>query len=62
MMLKPILLPIKSVSFNTAYETKSILILFEGFLLFSHIGKLINDNSANNLTDNELDNEQIDKV
>ncbi len=62
MVLEPIFLPIKSISLNSAYKTKTILILFKRLLLLSHISELIHNDSANNFTDNQLNNKQIHKV
>lgn len=61
-VLKAILFPVKNIPLNPTNETKTILIFFQRLLLFSHVGKLINNNSTNDFTNNQLDNKQIGKV
>jgi hypothetical protein len=62
MEFEAILLPVKGIPLNSTDEAEAILILFKGLFLLSHISELINNDSTNDLGDNELDNEQVNKV
>jgi hypothetical protein len=62
MILEPIFFSIKDIPFNPTDKAKAILIFFKCFLLFSHISKLINNNSSNDLTDDKLNDKQVGKV
>lgn len=61
-VLEAIFLSIEDIPLNTADKAKTIFILLESLFLFSHVSKLIDDDSANDLADNELNDEKVDKV
>ena len=61
-VLETILLPVKDISLNPANKTKTILILLQRLLLLSHVSELINNNSAYDFTNDQLDNKQVSKV
>ena len=62
MEFESILLPVKGIPLNSTDEAEAILIFFKGLFLLSHISELINNDSTNDFGDNELDNEQVNKV
>ena len=62
MVLEPILFAIEKISVKPTDEAKGLLILLDLLLTFSQSHKLVDNNGSDQLINDHLDDQQIDKI
>ena len=60
--LEAVLLSVQDVPFNAADKAKTVLILLQAFLLLTDLCELVDDDGADDLVHDDLDNEEVAEV
>lgn len=62
MLLEPILFPIQDIPLYPTNKAETVLILLKTFLLLTYLSEFIDNNSANDLIHDNLNDEQVAKI